>query len=174
MKKIAALIAISVLAGYAIAQSFSAPQWSFPAPIATNISQCQTPVSHSGSFCPVEALVGGVMKVTYYGWDGTGWVPLSGGTAVGAVFTFNGRKPDSAGNVAPAAGDYSYAQIANTPPAPPAAVLTFNGRNPDATGNIAPAAADYNYGQISGTPVNPVLTVNQKPGPNVVLTPVLQ
>lgn len=40
-----------------------------------------------------------------YVWNGTGWSIAS------IVSKFNGRSPDSSGNIAPAAGDYSISQI---------------------------------------------------------------
>ena len=104
MKKIVAICALLTLVN--VATLFLSPAAHFVQPV---FAQTPTngpfyfevgPLDHTN--CPLST---------------TSWQSIKGGgyqqvgLAAGVVFTFNGRKPDASGNIAPAAGDYGWPMI---------------------------------------------------------------
>lgn len=74
---------------------------------------------------------------------GAAWLSMIGSGLAQAVLTFNGRKPDANGNIAPSNGDYLFSQLGSIP----ALMTSFNGRS----GIVTSALGDYSFAQISGT-----------------------
>jgi hypothetical protein len=75
MKNVAIVVMLLVVVVLVRAQ-FNAPTLSVGGPAATNVSQCQAPAAHTGSWCPVEATAG---VITNYFWNGSGWSAGGGG-----------------------------------------------------------------------------------------------
>lgn len=110
MKNVVIAVAL-LLAGYSLgtglkpvrAQSFGV------GPMVTSVTLCP-PFGGLPAFCPVGSGTTGVWYTNF----GSGWVLLVPTQTQAGVLTFNGRKPDGSGNIAPATGDYSYPQISGT------------------------------------------------------------